>query len=80
MATCLSSFSGEVVAPITSPLHAGMLASNAKNDDETIKARMLAAEKVYAAIMALQVLALVGGIVLFVVEKCFRVVRRPVSW
>ena len=29
MATCLSSFSGEVVAPITSPLHAGMLASNA---------------------------------------------------
>ena len=30
MATCLSSFSGEVVAPITSPLHAGMLASNAK--------------------------------------------------
>ena len=45
---------------------------NAKNDDETIKARMLAAEKVYAAIMALQVLALVGGIVLFVVEKCFK--------
>ena len=41
---------------------------NEKNDDETIKARMVAAEKVYLALTVLQAIGLVGGIALFLVE------------
>jgi len=41
---------------------------NAENDDETIKARMVAAEKVYIALTMLQAIGLIGSIAIFIIE------------